>query len=327
MPQPTVQQVHINRPLSMISTAYLQDDMNFVALRVFPLVPHDKKSDMYFKYSKNDFLRSQMRRRGPGEESAGSGYNLATDTFSCEDFALHKDIPDQVRSNEDAPLNSDRDAALWLVEQAKLTLEEEWASTYFVTGVWANEEEGGAGNDFVFWDDAAFGLPIVDIDRGKRTMLATTGHLPNKLTLGYDAFVALKNAPDIREYIKYTSQESVTPQILARLFDIPEVLVCQAVHATNAELSSEVADDPSNYDFIQGKHALLSYSPPQASLLQPSAGYTFMWRGVSYGLGTTVGIQTFRMQHLRSDRAEIEMAWDHKVVAPDMGMFYLNCVS
>ena len=37
--------VHIDGPLSNISTAYMQEQTDFVAGRVFPVVPVEKQSD------------------------------------------------------------------------------------------------------------------------------------------------------------------------------------------------------------------------------------------------------------------------------------------
>jgi hypothetical protein len=58
----------------------VQDARNFVAARVFPNIPVQKRSDSYFKYNQGDFLRAEMQKRAPGTESVGSGYRLTTDT-------------------------------------------------------------------------------------------------------------------------------------------------------------------------------------------------------------------------------------------------------
>ena len=71
--QPTANQVHINRPLTNISVAYIQDDTHFIAGKVFPEIPVDKKSDLYFRYKKEDWFRDEARPRADGTESAGSG--------------------------------------------------------------------------------------------------------------------------------------------------------------------------------------------------------------------------------------------------------------
>ena len=83
MPQPTMGQSHVDAVLTNISVAYAQQAGNFIADKVFPTVPVDKKSDKYFTYTKNDWFRDEAQRRGPGTEPAGGGYNLSTDTYSC----------------------------------------------------------------------------------------------------------------------------------------------------------------------------------------------------------------------------------------------------
>src|SRR5688500_13947638 len=109
MPQPTVSQVHVNGPLTNISVAYIQDQSVFIASRVFPIVPVEKKSDVYYSYTKNDWFRDEAAPRAPSTESAGSGYNVNADSsYNCKRHAIHKDIDDEVRANFDNPLNPDR---------------------------------------------------------------------------------------------------------------------------------------------------------------------------------------------------------------------------
>ena len=78
---------------------------------------------------------------------------------------------------------------------------------------------------------------------------------------------------------------------------------------------------------MTGNSALLCYSAPNPGLLTPSAGYTFMWTGVSGGLGTTVGVSRFRMEELKADRVEGEIAFDNKVVGADLGYFWDGIVA
>ena len=105
MPQPNINSVHVDAILTNISVAYLQNQDNFIADKVFPVIPVDKKSDKYFTYTKNDWFRDEAQRRAPGTESAGGGYNLSTGTYSADVWAFHKDVDDQTVANADAPLN------------------------------------------------------------------------------------------------------------------------------------------------------------------------------------------------------------------------------
>src|SRR4051794_35076494 len=103
MSQPTNNDVHVNVPLSNFSLMFEQDGEGFVAEQVFPGVPVDHQSNTYYKYNRGDFNRNTVKIRAAGTESAGDGYNVsATDTYFAPVYALHKDIPDQVRNNADA---------------------------------------------------------------------------------------------------------------------------------------------------------------------------------------------------------------------------------
>ena len=104
MPQPTAGDVHVNRLLGNISTAYIQKQGSFVAEQAFPVVPVDNKSDRYLTYSKEDWLRDEAQERAPGTESAGGSYEVDTEpNFFCRKYAFHKDIDDDTRANQDMP--------------------------------------------------------------------------------------------------------------------------------------------------------------------------------------------------------------------------------
>jgi hypothetical protein len=78
---------------------------------------------------------------------------------------------------------------------------------------------------------------------------------------------------------------------------------------------------------MHGKHALLAYVRPNPGIRSITAGATFMWRGISGGLGQNVAISRFRMEKLKADRIEIEMAYVHKVIASDLGYFFNGAVA
>lgn len=83
--------VHVNRPLTNISIAYIQEQTQFVADKVFPLVPVQKQSDRYFQYLKEDWFRSDAEERAPGTETAGSGWKLDnTPTYYTPIYGIHK---------------------------------------------------------------------------------------------------------------------------------------------------------------------------------------------------------------------------------------------
>jgi len=325
MPQPTSSQVHVDAILTNISVAYLQRAESFIADKVFPVVPVDKQSDKYFVYSKNDWLRDEARVRADGTESVGSGYNITTDNYYADVFAIHKDIGDQTRANADAPINVDREAAEFVTHRLLTRREIQFVTDFMTTGKWSKDITGVAAspttNQTIQWSDYTNSDPIEDIEAGKASILSTTGLEANTLVLGYDVFRRLKNHPDLVDRIKYTSSQTITEDMLARMFDIERVLVSKSVKATNAEGATGA------YAFTTGKTALLAHVAPNPGILTPSAGYTFSWTGVSQGMGLTIGTSSFRLESLRATRVEAELAFDNKVVAQDLGYFWNTIVA
>jgi len=326
MPQPTLNDVHVDAILTNISVAYMQNRDNFIADKVFPIVPVDKKSDKFFTYTKNDWFRDEAQRRAPATESAGGGYNLSTDTYSADVWAFHKDVPDQIVANADAPLNPLREAAEFVTHRLLLRRELQFVTDFMGTGVWGTDIVGTAGTatsgqTATQWSNCTSSDPIEDIEAGKAQILKNTGMEANTLVLGYDVFRQLKNHPDLVDRIKYTSSQTITADMIAAMFDIPRVIVSKAIKATNLEGATGA------YAFATGKTALLCHVAPQPGLMTPSAGYTFSWTGVSGGLGQVIGTSQFRMDSIRASRVEAEMAFDNKVISSDLGYFWNTIVA
>lgn len=318
--QPTPGDVHVNAPLTNVSIAFLAEQQ-FLADVVFPNVPVQKKSDDYFEYPKDQWYRSDAQERPPGSESAGSGYTLTTKQYGCKVYALHKDVPDEARANADPMINLDRDATEFVTRQLAIKRERDWGAKFFTTGVWTGSTTGTDRTPSTLWS-AANSTPIEDIDAEIDSIHRKTGYRPNIIVLGQDVWTILKNHPDLLERIKYTEKAIVFQDLLASIFQVDRVLVASAIHNDAKEGAT-----PDMKRILDTKDALICYAARSPSLLQPSAGYTFSWAGY---LGAGPGGQRmtrFRMQHLKSDRVEGEMAYDQKVIAPDLGAFFNGAVS
>lgn len=316
MPQPTISSVHVNRPLTNMSVAFMQQYQNFVADKVFPKVPSPNQSNVYFTYDRAYFYKSEARRRAPGTESAGSGYNVSNSTFTCQRDAVHKDIPDPIRANSDAPINPDRDATQWATLQMMLAMESRWASAFFASGIWDNTLTLGAGT----WNLAA-STPIEDVRTAARTILQNTGYYPNTLVLGMTTFDRLIDHPDVIDRVKY-GQTAGSPAVaneetLAKVFGMDRVMVCRAVQNTATEAKT------ASYSFVvTAGGCLLCYANPTPGIMQPSAGYTFTWQGQpgadnAYGLR----IKSFRIEALESTRVEAEAWYTYATVSTALGSF------
>jgi hypothetical protein len=61
--------------------------------------------------------------------------------------------------------------------------------------------------------------------------------------------------------------------------------------------------------------------------MTPTAGYTFSWNGYLGAGAEGNRIKRFRIERLESDRVEIQMAFDLKLVAADLGYFFTSIIA
>lgn len=324
---PTMQNAHIDRAMTNISVAYLQDASAFIADKVFPIIPVKRQSDVYYQYSKADFMRDEAKVRGAATESAGSDYGVeAQSPYYCKKHAFHKDVTPEERANYDEPLDADKDATIFVSQKMLIRREMEWASKFFQAGVWGTEITGSASapgaNGTLQWDQATSN-PIKDITDAAVKMASETGYKPNTLVLSPYAFYALKNHEDILDRIKYTQKGIVTEDLLAQLFEVDRVFVAWSV------VNSAKKGADASVDFIYGKGALLCYSTPTPSLRTATAGYIMSWTGLegAGAYGNRIVRLPMDMLGLGTERIEGEMAFDAKLICKDMGVFFKDIVA
>lgn len=329
MPNPTVSSVHIDQVLSAFSLAYMQSDQEFVATKIFPIVPVQKQSDKYATFQKGDFNRDAMKKRAPGTESSGGGWKVDTDnTYFCDVYAHHKDIDDQTRANADSWANLDKATSEWLARIALIKKEKDFVSTYMAGGVWTTDWDGVSSapgsNQVLQWNDDA-STPVEDVRSLKRAVQLASMVRPNVAAMGRKVFDDLLDHPDIMDRLKY-GQTPGAPAManrekLAALFELDAIYVMDAIENIAEE------GQTASMSFIGGNDFLLAYRPPTLSTMSMMSGATFVWNGFKPGFQGGQGIKQFRMENLESDRYEIQGTWDQKLVCADAGGFIDSVVA
>jgi hypothetical protein len=296
MPNPTQSDLHVNVPLTNVSVAYLQSSNAYIADKVFPRVPVQSQSNIYWKYSKSDWRRTDVQKRAPSTESAGVGFRL------------------------------ERDSTEFITNQLLIKRDIDWNNAYFKTGVWQTEYTGVASAptaaQFLQWNDSGSD-PISDVAKWVIDFRKLTGYKPNVMVIGAEVMRNLKQHPDIIDRIKYTQKGIVTEDLIATLFDVEKLMVSYATQTAVPEQNDAALQDAAaTYTFLADpKAALLAFSPPSPSLMTPAAGYCFTWNGYMGGNAQGIRVKRFRMEPIASDRIESEMTYDMKVVCRDMGVF------
>jgi len=313
-----------------LTEAFRQQATDYVSMDIFPPVPVEHKSDVFYRWSRADLLRRAMQKRAPGALVEMGGMRLTTGNYTAGDFALGYPVPDAIRRNADKMLNLDYAATEYLTAQALLDREVAWASAYFsAASGWGTTVTGQAGasntTNVKFWDTSG-SSPIEDVLNATATVKQSTGMDPNVCVLGYRVKKALKTNPEIIDRLKY-GQTAPGPVLvkdsdLAQLFEIPKVKVMGAIQTTSIE---GAATD--TFDFIGGENVLVTYAAPAPALMVASGGYTFNWQGLAGVTASGWRIKKYRNEDRESDIVEVQQSYTHGLVASALGYFMSDVLS
>lgn len=326
--QPDGRTLHTNRPLTNMSQSLFQSLDGFLHDRVFPTLPVDKRSDKYTVYPRGQFNRNPMKKRAPGTESAGVGYDVSEDNFYCDVFSLHVDLAEQDEANADEQFDLDYEAMQLLTMAAKIHREVDWATRYWALSKWGRDITGVAAtptaDQFIFWDDYTNSNPLVDVEREMENMIGKGLPRPNVLVMDRRTWGKLKNHPIILDRInrgQTSGPAMVMKDAVAALMELDRIIVGEGVQNTAVEGAADV------HTRILGDNALLLHVAPRIGRYAQTAGLTFAWRGFLGSNASGIRIKRIAAPLLESRRIEIESAFATKVVSADLGCFFSNTLS
>ena len=125
---PNVGDVHVNAPLTMYSEAYLLDGSIGLAGNI-GICPVDKKTDVYWVWSRADLLRTKAAKRAVGTESQRVGFGLTTGSYTAEPYGVAHDIEDGTLANADAGLDLERSITAMLTDGMVAAEESEFVAS------------------------------------------------------------------------------------------------------------------------------------------------------------------------------------------------------
>ena len=321
MPLLTPSSVHLDQPLSNLTLAYVQEQTNFISDKVFPVVGVDKQSDKYYIYDRANTNRAGNRQKlAPRTEVPRIGMAVSNDAYYADVFGLGMDFGEQVIANEDTVLDTRSAGAETLMMNLLIDREVDFANTFFSAGVWTTEVTPAN-----LWSDYTNSTPITDVTNGRRVMqLKSGGFKPNTMVIGKEVRDVLINHPDILARLNggatVTNTALITDAKLAEIFEVENLYVMEAVQNTAKEGLAEVNS------FIGGKNALLCHTPRASGLMTPAAGLTFAWNSIPGVNNLGITVESFSDDALKrvgvAEEIQVKMAYDMKVVGPDLGYFF-----
>lgn len=300
--------VHVDEVLTQISVAWPNE--GFVGERLFPVVNVRKQSDKYYVFGRESWVPEATDIRAPGTEANEiPGLAVSTDTYYAQEHSLQIAVTDEERQNADSPLSPDRDGTELVT--SKVLLGRELAMRDLVT-VAANYAptmsrtyvDGSSSQ----WNNATTSTPIADIRRAKRAMHAGVFLEPNVAVIPYRVMSALEDHDDLIDRIKYSERAILTPDLIAALLGLSNVIVPGAGYsATNPGQAISLS-------YIWDDDVILAYVPPRPGLKIPAFAYEFNW---GYGGNTPQVVDRWREMKRKCDIVRVSRRYDLKIVAKD----------
>ena len=322
MAQPTSQDVHADAALTDFSLAYIQDNANFIGGNAIATFPVEHKSDLYFVFNKNDWMRDDaVKVRAENEEAPMSGFTLSKQNYNATPWWTAVPLSQLVTANADPAVPLDRAAAQLVTQRMLIRRERLFATNFMASGSgWATVVNGTAagGTDFTSWDDYASD-PEKTIDDAKNYMVKTTGFEGNILTVAYSVHQALKRHPIIKDRIKYTSSESITAEIIANFFELDEYHVSKAAYSSSNEGAASAVQA-----FAVPPNALLTYKEGAPTLMSPTAATIFCWSKLTGLNDAGVRIDQYYDEKKKQDVVRGEFAFAMVISGADLGYLFTN---
>lgn len=284
--------LRVDKLLSNISVKYRNE--NFIAPDVFPAVPVKKESDVYRVYDRDFRLPETIRSaKGVAREH---NFNVTTNGYVLEQHSLKDYVSDRDAENYEIS-DLRRDTTEILTEKIDLRMEKSCADLFTSTS-WSQNVSLSSAQQFSL--DTSTSNPIPIFDTASTVVLENSGLMPNMSIIPWNVMIAIKNHSSIIDRVKYTNV-TVTKELIGALLSVENMLVPKAVIDSAAEGQTE------SVAALWGDNAFVGYRAPRASIMAPSAGYTFM--------NALPKVKRWRDEDRQSEVIEVNKHYSCKVVA------------
>lgn len=310
---PDKRDLHVDALLSGLAIEYSNQPSEYIADKVFPVVPVVKESDKYATYTKTNRIRVPDALRAPKTESKEVGWDVGTSSYAVEEYALHVLISDRERENADPPFNLDLDGTQVVTDLLMNAKEDRIATLLTTTGTYATGHSETTATADQWNDDESD--PIGDFNDAHAIVKGDALRMANTAILGWQVYNKLKRHPQVLHRMGNANLGVVTADVLALLFDVKSILIGGA-----QKLTSNPGQTTVTTGYLWGKSAILAYLDPT---IRTTKGLTLGYQPSTQGMITS----RFRVDSKKSDKIEVSHIADEVVASNVAGYLWASVIA
>lgn len=239
--------------------------------RVFRVVPTMERGGKRIEFDRTDF-EIVTADRAPGADTQEVQFGHEGKAYALTQRRLIGKVPTELgeEAMRLAGINSAMRAVNGVQSMISLQREKNAADLAFKASSYdAAHKTTLAGNNQ--WSNAASN-PTSDVMTGVEVIRQAIGQRPNMAVMGGSVWSKLRTHPNLLEQLQYQGKLIATLEDVARLWDLKEIVVGDAIYRTKAATAD-----------IWGKSCLLCFTElGSVDMYQPSFGYGYRLNGTPY---------------------------------------------
>lgn len=332
---PTQNQASFNAPATDYAVAYaIEIDPSIAwARKLAPVIPQPTKDATYKVFSKADWFRAGMQRRGNKEEAAEIDFGMQNATTRLDEFAAKVGLSDNDQKLWPLGKGLDKFVAEWLQYQALLSASQLAATNLLTAGVgWSTELVGAASavaNTSVIGWSLSNATPLVDLTDAIDAVRQRTGKKPNVAGFSPDVLKVLRRHSDFTNYTSRGAQSDQRNGVVS-FAGLEDILGMPAgsVMELGTVYNSAAPGQTATMGYLVSETAFIGYVEQSPAAFAESAAYTFVHNEID-GLAENgaVKIDSYRRPELKTDYWEAGLFHDVQLVSANAGYLFTSVLT
>jgi hypothetical protein len=305
------QQVRIHIPGTAMSVGFTNDE--FVASQIAPAIRVPKNKFDYYEFTKTRFDIPYLER-APRSDFKRFDIGVSLKNGACTQRGGEELIDDSERRDYENDIDLEMEKSEDVTDRTLLSTEKRVADILrSTTNLTQNVTLAGTSQ----FNDYSNSDPVSVFKTARTTIHKAVAKKARIAVMGFEVFETLREHTKIKDHFKYTSSQSLTADMLARFFELDQIVVGGALYNTAKEGQTPVLD------YVWGKDIIVAYVAPRPARYRPSLMYTF-WTPVK---GQRRVIEMYREEKKTSDVIRVHEETDEHLVHGKCGYLIKNAIA